>query len=237
MKALQKTCLSVILVVAGVVLTSLQCASIEKEVNGEKAHKGPCGHKTWSFCEDKIGSVPKGWKIAETNGKGKTARWEVMGDDSASSKARIVAITKNTNSGSTYNLLMATQTEFKDLEIELKVKAVSGKQDQGGGPIWRAKDANNYYICRWNPLEDNFRLYFVKDGRRTQLASADVKLDPKAWHEIEIEHIGNKIIAEIDDKKLLEVVDSTFSQGGMVGLWTKADAVTAFDNIEVEKAR
>jgi hypothetical protein len=114
------------------------------------------------------------------------------------------------------------------------VKAMTGDEDQGGGPIWRAKDADNYYIARWNPLEDNFRIYFVKGGRRIQLASADIKADPKKWHEIEIKHVGNHIIAKFDKKKILKLDDDTFGEAGKVGLWTKADAATAFDNFKAE---
>ena len=110
---------------------------------------------------------------------------------------------------------------------------MTGAEDQGGGPIWRAKDADNYYIARWNPLENNFRVYFVKDGKRIQLASADIETDPGTWHEIEIEHVGNRIVAEFDDEEVIEIEDSTFAEGGMVGLWTKADAATAFDNFKV----
>ena len=66
------------------------------------------------------------------------------------------------------------------------------------------------------------------------MASADIKTDPGKWHEIEIEHIGNKIVAEFDDEQVIEIEDSTFAEGGMVGLWTKADAATAFDDLEVE---
>ena len=115
--------------------------------------------------------------------------------------------TATKNSGQTYNLLIAKGTKYRDLEIEVMVKAITGEEDQGGGPIWRAKDADNYYIARWNPLEDNFRVYFVKDGRRKELGSANVKADPTAWHNIEIEHEGNRIKAEFDGKKLIELED------------------------------
>ncbi len=187
----------------------------------------------WSFEKSEVGSVPKGWKAAETSGKGKTATWKVISGGAESKKA--VAITENKNSGSTYNLLIAKETNYKDLEVSVKVKSMTGRQDQGGGPIWRAKDADNYYIARWNPLENNFRVYYVKDGRRTQLATADIATDPGKWHEIEIKHVGNKIVAEFDDEKVIEIEDSTFAEGGMVGLWTKADAATAFDDFEVEE--
>ena len=121
-----------------------------------------------------------------------------------------------------------------DLEIELKIKSITGRQDQGGGPIWRAKDAKNYYVARWNPLENNLRVYYVRDGRRVQLASADIITDPGEWHEIEIKHVGNIIRAKFDYEKVIEIEDTTFTESGMAGLWTKADAATAFDDFKVE---
>jgi hypothetical protein len=186
-----------------------------------------------NFDSETIG-IPKGWTAAETSTAGTPADWAVEADSSAVGKPNVVTLSKNNNHGGTFNLLLAEKTKYKDLEISVKVKAVSGREDQGGGPVWRAIDADNYYVCRWNPLEDNFRLYVVKDGRRRQLASAKVIADRNAWHEIEIEHEGSKITAEFDDKKLIEFKDDTFKEAGMVGLWTKADAVTKFYDIKVE---
>jgi hypothetical protein len=188
----------------------------------------------WPYDKERAGSVPRGWSIAETNGKGKLAKWQVIRDDSAPSRSQLVAITHNKNSGHTYNLLIAKQIKLKDLELEVKLKPISGKEDQGGGLIWRAKDADNYYIARWNPLEENLRVYFVKDGKRTQLASAEVKADPSVWHEIDIENKGSEIAVQFDEVDLIEIYDSTFPEAGMVGLWTKADAATAFDDFEIE---
>ena len=194
------------------------------------------GEIEWSFNEDRIGGLPKGFKVDETSGTGTRATWKIVADGSAPSKSQIVALTESKNSGQTYNLLIAEKTQFKDLEVEVMVKALGGKEDQGGGPIWRAKDENNYYISRWNPLEDNFRVYFVKDGRRKQIGTATVAADPTAWHKIRIEHRGNRIVAEFDGKKFIELKDDTFQEAGMVGLWTKADATTGFDDFEVEVA-
>jgi len=189
---------------------------------------------TWSFDGDAVGSVPEGWEVAETAGRGSPATWEIVADSAAPSSPNAIAIAKVANSGRTYNLLIAQDTGYRDLEIEVMVKAGTGVEDQGGGPIWRVLDVDNYYIARWNPLEDNFRVYYVKDGRRRQIASANVKADPATWHEIEIEHQGYRIEASLDGDELIEVVDSTFADAGMVGLWTKADAATAFDDLEVE---
>ncbi len=183
-----------------------------------------------NFDRDEVGSVPRGWKVAETGGKGKLATWQVIADASAPSPPQAMGLTVNKNYGMTFNLLMAQGTYYGDLEVKVMVKAVAGEEDQGGGPIWRAKDADNYYICRWNPLEDNLRVYFVKDGRRKQLGTAEVKTDAKVWHEVGIVHKGTQITASFDGKKMIELVDSTFSEPGMVGLWVKADGRTAFDD-------
>ena len=191
--------------------------------------------RVWSFDKDAVGSVPGGWEVTETAGRGTPATWEVVADTTAPSSLNVIAITANKNSGRTYSLLIAKDRSYRDLEIYVMVKAIKGEEDQGGGPIWRAKDADNYYIARWNPLEDNFRVYVVKDGRRKQLGSASVKADSKVWHKIEIEHEGNRIEGEFDGKKLIDLEDSTFPEAGMVGLWTKADAATAFDDLEVEE--
>ncbi len=215
-----------------ILLTVLVCPGVlsaeEKDENDEIE---------WNFDKDMQGSVPAGWKVAETGGMKKTntmATWEVVADSSAPSKSQVVVITKNKNFGNTFNLLLAEKTSFKDVEVEVKVKALSGKEDQGGGPIWRAKDTDNYYICRWNPLEDNLRVYFVKNGKRKQIGSAELKTDSTTWHEIKIRHNGTKITVKFDSKELLVIEDDTFQAAGMVGLWTKADAATAFDSFEVE---
>ncbi len=203
-------------------------------LSAEKGDQG--GEFEWTFDGEQIGGLPKGFRATETSGTGTRATWKVVADVSAQSKSQIVALTESKNSGQTYNLLIAQKTQFKDLEIEVMVKALGGKEDQGGGPIWRAKDENNYYISRWNPLEDNFRVYFVKNGRRKQIGTATIKADPTAWHKIKIEHKGNRLVAEFDGRKLIELRDDTFPDAGMVGLWTKADATTGFDDFEVESA-
>ncbi len=189
-----------------------------------------CADQEWNFETDQVGTVPKDWTVAETSGKGTPATWQVVKD----AKGPCVAIVANENTGATYNLLLAEKSCYADLEISVMVKAMAGKEDQGGGPIWRAKDADNYYICRWNPLEDNLRVYYVKEGRRKQIASATVKADPTTWHEIEVEQEGSKIEVEFDGKDVIKVVDTTFTDPGMIGLWVKADGQSQFDHVEVE---
>jgi len=186
----------------------------------------------WTFETNKIGTLPSEWIVAETNGKKSPATWQII--KRADNKGQCIAITTNKNTGETFNLLLLKKRQYKNVEIHVKLKAVAGKEDQGGGLVWRVKDANNYYICRWNPLENNLRLYIVKDGKRTQLATATIKADPTRWHEIEVEHEGSKIKIEFDDKDIISFTDTTFTNAGKVGLWVKADGRTQFDSFKVE---
>ena len=117
--------------------------------------------------------------------------------------------------------------------IEVKFKADSGIVDQGGGLIWRVLDNDNYYIARYNPLEQNFRIYHVKDGLRTKIANAWIQLPAGVWHKMKVIHSDDKIEGYLNNQKLLEVTDNTFAGSGGIGLWTKADAVTVFDDLVI----
>ncbi|MDA2925185.1 hypothetical protein MYX65_11155 [Acidobacteria bacterium AH-259-L09] len=186
-----------------------------------------------TFDDVQVGKLPAHWKVEATHAKGKLANWSVQKDASASSGDHVLLLKINDYDRGTFNLCWTDQVSFQDGIVEVKVKAREGRVDQGGGPIWRVKDKDNYYIARWNPLEDNFRLYYVKDGRRVQLDTAKVKLPADQWHTITMQHQGNQITGYLDGKKLLEVNDTTFPEAGGVGLWTKADAASSFDDLEI----
>jgi hypothetical protein len=133
-----------------------------------------------------------------------------------------------------FPLLIADEGSFQDLDLSVKFKAVSGNIDRAGGLVFRLKDPNNYYIVRANALENNFRLYHVVNGRRSQFAGANLKVTSGEWHELRIEAVGNKITCcYYDGNKKIEAIDDTFKDAGKAGLWTKADSVTYFDDMKV----
>jgi len=187
----------------------------------------------FSFDEVSVGALPPSWEVAETNGRGTPGKWAVA---EAGREGRCVQLAATANSGRTYNLLLAPITYPADARITVAVRADSGREDQGGGLVWRARDSDNYYVTRWNPLEDNLRAYKVVGGRRTQLASAHVKTRADAWHDLVVQAHGSHIVVSFDGKDLLTFDDSTFSGGGRIGLWTKADAASSFDDFEVSYA-
>jgi hypothetical protein len=181
----------------------------------------------WTFDGDAVGKVPAGWTSA-------SGRWSVVADATAPNKPNVVAQVSNSHSGSYFNVAVADRPLFKDVTIRVKSRAVAGREDQGGGPVWRYRDLRNYYIARQNNLEDNYRLYKVVDGRRIQIGSADLTAHTGTWHELSVTMTGSHIQCFFDGRKYLDVRDDTFKDAGKVGLWTKADAQTHFADFRVE---
>ncbi len=184
------------------------------------ARAGDLKKRVWNFEADEPGRIARGFTAA-------VGRWEVERDGDNHVMAQ-----KASNSSKSFNVALLSGEEFRDLDIGVRLKAVSGEIDRGGGVVWRARDPENYYIARYNPLEDNLRVYKVENGHRTQLDHADVPGDGR-WHTLRITMTGREILGYFDGKKLLVAEDSTYLEAGRIGLWSKADARTSFDDLTV----
>jgi hypothetical protein len=187
--------------------------------------------------KDDIGKVPSGWK-ADKTGKGEGSIWKVVADDTAPSKTGLVLAQTAESPGNVFNLCVADEPSLKDVEVIVAFKAVKGQKDQGGGIVWRYQDANNYYIARMNPLEDNYRVYKVLAGKRIQLETKEgLKIPVGEWHTLKIKMAGDRIECFLDGKKQLDAKDDAIQKPGKVGLWTKADAQSHFDQFVVKEPR
>ena len=182
------------------------------------------------FEDAKVGEVPKGWTVAKT-GADDASVWKVVEDRTAPRGGKALAQVFE-SSRPMFNLCVLDASSFKDVEVAVAFKAVKGQDDQGGGVVWRYKDANNYYVARHNPLEKNFRLYKIENGKRSQLASTKDDIDAPAgkWHTLSVTMKGDAIACSLNGQKVIEAKDATFADAGKVGLWTKADAHTYFDD-------
>lgn len=174
--------------------------------------------KTWSFDDQEPGKIAAGF----TNEVG---AWSVTQTDESKALAQTAK-----NGNPVFNLTLITDTHFSDVDLTVKMKAVAGEIDQGGGLVWRAKDAKNYYLARYNPLEDNYRLYHVVNGKRTLIQNVDIA-HSDGWHTLRVVMKGKHLECFYDDKKYLEREDETIKQPGMIGLWSKADAQSYFDDL------
>jgi hypothetical protein len=188
------------------------------------------------FSKGDVGKVPTGWK-AEKTGKGEGSVWKVVQDNTAPSKTGLVLAQTAESPGNVFNICVLDDSRYKDVELGVAFKAIRGKKDQGGGFVWRYQDNNNYYIGRMNPLEDNYRVYKVVQGVRAQLGQEGTKEDLKVpvgeWHRLKVTMAGDHIQCYLDGNKVLDVKDSTYKDAGKVGLWSKADAQTHFDEFKV----
>jgi hypothetical protein len=217
-------------------LLSGACGSGEQSASGPTIPVTPAGEwRTWSFDQVPAGQLPPGLSAQKT-GRGTLPRWEVLADSTAPSPPNALAQRSKENSGEYFSLVVIEEGDYQDLELEVQFKAVEGAEDQGGGLIWRYQDPDNYYIARANPLEDNFRIYQVVQGMRKQLKGAYIKVTSGAWHTMRIVVKADQMECFYDDKKYLEVRDPTFKRG-KIGLWTKADAVTYFDDLRVRPVK
>jgi hypothetical protein len=195
----------------------------------------PAAEKTPTFRLTKadLGKLPAGWKSAQT-GAGAASVWKVEADATAPSKSGLVLTQTAKSPRATFNLCVADAGTYQDVEVHVSFKSLRGRDDQGGGVVWRYQDAKNYYVCRFNPLEDNFRLYKVVDGKRRQIESAEpLSAKAGAWHTLSIKHQGDRIECSLNGKRNIQAKDDAIKGGGKVGLWTKADAVTSFDQFVV----
>ena len=189
-----------------------------------------------NFDADTVGSPPKGWMLTMT-GKG-APKWTVEREES--SKGLVL----NQSGKASYPLALKEGTNIKDGFVEARFKPISGSDDRAGGLVWRAKDANNYYVVRANALEDNVVLYKTLNGTRSSLDivgqtggyGVKIAVPANQWHTLRVEFAGTRFKVSFNGQPLFEVEDSTFTAAGMVGLWTKADSVTAFSEFSYRSA-
>lgn len=180
--------------------------------------------ETINFDKEDVGKPPSGWTATQT-GSGQ-AKWAIVQDDTAPSKPNVL----KQSGQATYPVCLKDDTSLKDGFVEVKFKALSGKEDQAGGVVWRAKDANNYYVARANALENNVTIYHTINGRRTERQRTRMTVTLNRWHTLRVDFIGSHFTVLLDGKSAIDWEDTTFTQAGKVGLWTKADSVTAFDD-------
>ncbi len=192
---------------------------------------GP-GLTTFSFDGEKAGAPPANFSFVRTGG-GTEGRWLVQAEADAPSTPNVLAQVATDAMEYHFPIAVADAPVLKDLRLSVRCKPVSGQVDQACGLVWRYRDARNYYITRANALESDVRLYFVKEGHRRQIAKWSGPVKSGIWHTLAIEMRGDAIRVYFNGAKVMEAKDTTFTEAGKVGVWTKADSVTYFDDLTV----
>jgi 3-keto-disaccharide hydrolase len=199
--------------------------------------------ETLDFDSASPGALPTGWSSAMTHNGG-APKWEILKDDTAPSKPNVLAQTSTDSTSGRFPLAILNNEDLKDGELRVKFKPVSGQGDQAAGLVWRYRDANNYYVVRANALENNVVLYKVEGGKRISLAPKGTpaktygvkhEVPSQVWSALGVRFEGNLFTVFFNGQKLFEVEDKTFTEAGKIGLWTKADSVTHFDDFHFER--
>jgi hypothetical protein len=177
-----------------------------------------------NFDVDAAGAMPQGWEGGVT-GRG-AAVWTVQQDPSAPSAPNVL---RQSGKGD-FPWCVRRDASVADGFVEVKFKPVSGREDQAGGVVWRWKDGNNYYVARANALEDNVSLYYTENGSRKTIKYVDAPVAKGKWHTLRAEFRASRIRVLLDGKAYIELDDSHIAGPGAVGVWTKADSVTLFDD-------
>ena len=194
--------------------------------------------ETLNFDDATIGKSPDGWTLTMT-GKGQP-KWTVEAEPTAPSKPNVL----KQSGEATFPVAIKAGTSIRDGFVEVKFKAVTGSEDRAAGLIWRAKDADNYYVVRANALEDNVVLYKTIKGVRSALDivgrkggyGVKVPVPSGQWHTLRCDFAGNRFKVTYNGQPVFEVEDSSIADAGMIGLWTKADSVTLFDDLTYGEA-
>jgi len=188
---------------------------------------------TRTFDEDPADAPPPGFLFGRTGG-GRPGQWLVRADSGAPSGANVLAQLDTDAVNNRFPVAVLDAPSVRDVRVSVRCKAVSGKVDQACGVVARYRDENNYFVTRANALEDNIRLYVVKNGNRREIASWSGKVTPNAWHALQLEVQGDRLQVSWDGQRVIDHHDRTFADAGRVGLWTKADSVTYFDDLRAD---
>lgn len=187
----------------------------------------------WNFDREQPGTLPSEFSIGTLFDGRPAGDWQVLATDRAKSPPHVLAQLMGKGAEHAYKLVLIKEIIASDLNLKVSLLPIQGRADMGGGLIWRAADDRNYYLARANPLEQNIRVYRVVKGVRHLLENFNQTIDLRRWHTLRVTHQGCHVNIFFDDKQILDLCDKTF-HAGMIGLWTKSDAVTYFDDLQLQ---
>ena len=189
--------------------------------------------RMWNFDGDPPGAIPKGFVVGTLFDGRPAGEWKILKTDRAKSAPQVLAQLMGKGFEHAYKVVLIKSVTASDLDLQVSFLPIEGKADMGGGLIWRAADDRNYYLTRANPLEQNIRIYRVVKGIRHLLQNFDQTIHMNQWHTLHVVTRGCQIQVFYDEKPVFDLCDQTFTTG-RIGLWTKSDAVTYFDDLRLQ---
>jgi hypothetical protein len=184
---------------------------------------------SWTFDADPRGAAPPGFSFGRT-GEGRIGKWVVRAD----AGSNVLAQLDPDETDFRFPVAVANEPKLQNVRVTVRCKMVAGKVDQACGLVARYQDENNYLITRANALEGNIRLYTVRNGKRKEIADQRGPITANAWHAYRMDVVSDRIQVFWDGKAVIDQRDDAFRVAGRVGVWTKADSVSYFDDLKAE---
>jgi hypothetical protein len=200
-----------------------------------QAETGP-PTSAWNFDREQPGTLPSEFSIGTLFDGRAAGEWQVLATERAKSPPHVLAQLMAKGAEHAYKITLIKGIVASDLNLQVSFLPIQGQADMGGGLIWRAANDRNYYLARANPLEQNIRVYRVEKGIRHLLENFNQTIDVRQWHTLQVTHQGCHVNIFFDGRQVLDLCEKTF-QTGMIGLWTKSDAVTYFDDLQFQQLK
>jgi hypothetical protein len=190
----------------------------------------------WDFDRERPGTLPGDFSIQTLFDGRPAGEWRVVATDRAKSPPHVLAQLMAKGAEHAYKMLLVKGVIAADLDLRVSFLPIHGQADMGGGLTWRAADDRNYYLVRANPLEQNIRIYRVVKGVRHLLQNFDQTIDVRRWHRLQIIHRERHLRVFYDERQVFDLNEDTFLTG-QIGIWTKSDAVTYFDDLYLQRLK
>jgi hypothetical protein len=212
-------------------------ASFQLAIGAVAAQAETAAHApAWNFDREQPGTLPSEFSIGTLFDGRAAGEWQVLATERAKSPPHVLAQLMAKGAEHAYKITLIKGIVASDLNLQVSFLPIQGQADMGGGLIWRAADDRNYYLARANPLEQNIRVYRVEKGIRHLLENFNQTIDVRQWHTLQVTHQGCHVNIFFDGRQVLDLCEKTF-QTGMIGLWTKSDAVTYFDDLQFQQLK
>jgi hypothetical protein len=212
-------------------------ASFQLAIGAVAAQAETAAHApAWNFDREQPGTLPSEFSIGTLFDGRAAGEWQVLATEHAKSPPHVLAQLMAKGAEHAYKITLIKGIVASDLNLQVSFLPIQGQADMGGGLIWRAADDRNYYLARANPLEQNIRVYRVENGIRHLLENFNQTIDVRQWHTLQVTHQGCHVNIFFDGRQVLDLCEKTF-QTGMIGLWTKSDAVTYFDDLQFQQLK
>jgi hypothetical protein len=212
-------------------------ASFQLAIGAVAAQAETAAHApAWNFDREQPGTLPSEFSIGTLFDGRAAGEWQVLATERAKSPPHVLAQLMAKGAEHAYKITLIRGIVTSDLNLQVSFLPIQGRADMGGGLIWRAVDDRNYYLARANPLEQNIRVYRVEKGIRHLLENFNQTIDVRQWHTLRVTHQGCRVNIFYDGKQVFDLCEETF-HAGMIGLWTKSDAVTYFDDLQFQQLK